>query len=545
MPLRGGAVSFDNPLDGEESPPSSPKLRRQGSSKQGLEVVSSDLVVVLRSTDAGEQSPNFDDESQLGDEAGGAGGPGSAAIDGTAGNNFETFDDESQASAAARDADEPSLAVAFGRNFLGHSPVWYKLSIVSFLLLNVVLRFAVGKKVCAWAVLLEFIFTLAMALHCYPLQSGGLIVVEAFMLGLASSHSMLHEVEANLNVLLLVAFMVAAIHFLKNMLLWIFTKLLLGVQSKAIMSMLLMLTTAIMSAFLDALSVAAVLVSVCTGILGVYFHVVADADLPLENLHHETMAFELVPHAPAPLQHMVSETAVDDMLESLAEQAAAAPAVAAGSDGGGGSGAGGVEDGEEAPPAGLSADAYILHKDDIASFQSFLRSLLMHGCIGTALGGCATVVGEPQNLVIARYLEWDFVQFGAKMLPVSSIVLPLGLITCLILESSATFSYGVEMPPHVRKVLKQFAQVSERLAPFNFRTTLSSSSPSYPLLHFLSTHPRLFCSALLCPALLCSALLCSALLCPALLCCSAALLLCCSLPTAPCRRARVACGRTR
>ena len=101
-----------------------------------------------------------------------------------------------------------------------------------------------------------------------------------------------------------------------------------------------------------------------------------------------------------------------------------------------------------------------------------------------------TLVGEPQNLVIARYLEWDFVQFGAKMLPVSSIVLPLGLITCLILESSATFSYGVEMPPHVRKVLKQFAQVSERLAPFNVRTTLSSSSPSYPLLHFLSTRRR-------------------------------------------------------
>lgn len=182
----------------------------------------------------------------------------------------------------------PTLAQACMDNFLGHSPVWFKLTMVSFLLVNPLIKVAFeNDQLCAWAVLLEFIFTLACGLYCYPLQSGGLIVLEAYLLGLAKSKTLLHEIEMNLNVLLLVVFMVAAIHFLKNLLLWVFTKLLLGVESKIAMSALLMFMTAILSAFLDALSVAAVLVSVCTGILGVYFHVVADADLPTDDTHHE------------------------------------------------------------------------------------------------------------------------------------------------------------------------------------------------------------------------------------------------------------------
>lgn len=88
----------------------------------------------------------------------------------------------------------------------------------------------------------------------------------------------------------------------------------------------------------------------------------------------------------------------------------------------------------------------------------------MHGCVGTALGGCATVVGEPQNLVIARYLEWDFVQFGAKMFPVSSTVLFIGMWTCVMLETLKICGYGGAMPSHVRKVLKKFADDGERNA---------------------------------------------------------------------------------
>ena len=216
---------------------------------------------------------------------------------------------------------EPGLMAAFWGNFLGHCPIWFKLTMVVFLAINPFISMAAGKKVCAWAVLLEFIFTLAMAPLCYPMQSGGLIVIEAFGLGLATADTMKHEVEMNLNVLLLVAFMVACIHFLKNLLLWIFTKLLIGVESKTTMSVLIMFVAAVLSAFLDALSVAAVLVSVCTGVLGVYFHVVADADLPqLEHLHHETMTFELVPHAVTKAKAHKTDAEVDDILQQIAEK---------------------------------------------------------------------------------------------------------------------------------------------------------------------------------------------------------------------------------
>ncbi|GAM71008.1 Na+/H+ antiporter nhaB [Vibrio sp. JCM 19236] len=34
-------------------------------------------------------------------------------------------------------------------------------------------------------------------------------------------------------------------------------------------------------------------------------------------------------------------------------------------------------------------------------YRAFLRSLLMHAGVGTALGGVMTMVGEPQNLIIA------------------------------------------------------------------------------------------------------------------------------------------------
>ena len=35
----------------------------------------------------------------------------------------------------------------------------------------------------------------------------------------------------------------------------------------------------------------------------------------------------------------------------------------------------------------------------------------MHGAVGTALGGVCTIVGEPQNLLIAGVVGWSFVEF--------------------------------------------------------------------------------------------------------------------------------------
>jgi Na+/H+ antiporter len=41
-------------------------------------------------------------------------------------------------------------------------------------------------------------------------------------------------------------------------------------------------------------------------------------------------------------------------------------------------------------------------KQTLEQFRAFLRSLLMHAGVGTALGGVMTMVGEPQNLIIAK-----------------------------------------------------------------------------------------------------------------------------------------------
>ena len=89
----------------------------------------------------------------------------------------------------------------------------------------------------------------------------------------------------NLNVILMVTFMVAAIHFLKNLLLWLFTKILTKVENKIRLSLTFMGLSAILSAFLDALTVTAVLVSVCTGFLGVYYYVEKNSFLPLVRPH--------------------------------------------------------------------------------------------------------------------------------------------------------------------------------------------------------------------------------------------------------------------
>ena len=112
-----------------------------------------------------------------------------------------------------------------------------------------------------WILLLQFIFTLALALNCYPLQPGGLLAIQALILNLTTPYTLLHEIENNLAVILLLVFMVAGIYFMKNLMLTIFTKLFLRVESKIHLSLLFCFVAAFLSAFLDALTVTAVLIA--------------------------------------------------------------------------------------------------------------------------------------------------------------------------------------------------------------------------------------------------------------------------------------------
>jgi NhaB family Na+:H+ antiporter len=102
------------------------------------------------------------------------------------------------------------------------------------------------------------------------------------------------------------------------------------------------------------------------------------------------------------------------------------------------------------------------HQTDLEQFRGFLRNLLMHAGVGTALGGVMTKVGEPQNLIIAEKAGWDFVEFAIRMSPVTVPVIICGLLTCFLVEKMGWFSYGVKLPKNVHKILSDFADDQDK-----------------------------------------------------------------------------------
>ena len=56
-----------------------------------------------------------------------------------------------------------SLSRAFLANFLGSAPDWYKYTIIAFLIINPIVLYMFGPFVAGWMIVVEFIFTLAMA----------------------------------------------------------------------------------------------------------------------------------------------------------------------------------------------------------------------------------------------------------------------------------------------------------------------------------------------------------------------------------------------
>jgi len=288
-----------------------------------------------------------------------------------------------------------TLSRSFISNFLGHAPDWYKKTIIGFLLINPLLLL-VSPTLLGWCLIVEFIFTLAMALRCYPLQPGGLLAIEAIVLGLTDTAHVLEEIESTLDVILLLMFMVAGIYFMKNMLLFVFTKVLIKIRSKVMLSFLFSFLAAILSAFLDALTVTAVLIAVSVGFFSVYHKVASGKAFDSEHDHAEDTHIQ----------------------------------------------------------AG--------NREELEQFRGFLRSLMMHGAVGTALGGVCTTVGEPQNILISTRTGWDFIEFFVQMAPVTMPVLVCGLLTCVMLERfkvfGSKFGYGAELPDNVRRILSDFEQ---------------------------------------------------------------------------------------
>ena len=281
--------------------------------------------------------------------------------------------------------------------FLGSSPIWYKSTILIFLVLNPIILLSLnslgmnGSFIVGWIFLLEFIFTLALALKCYPLQPGGLLAIQAIALGLTTTESVFHEISNNLEVILLLIFMVAGIYFMKNLMLMIFTKLLLKVKSKITLSFFFLFSAAFLSAFLDALTVTAVLISVAIGFYRI-FHTVR-SNKAFTDKNHDFHSDENLP------------------IEAQAE---------------------------------------------LNEFKGFLRDLIMHGAVGTALGGVCTIVGEPQNLLIAGVVGWNFIEFFIAMAPVTMPVLFAGILTCLVIERFKLAGFGHQLPDSIRVIFNDY-----------------------------------------------------------------------------------------
>jgi NhaB family Na+:H+ antiporter len=225
-----------------------------------------------------------------------------------------------------------------------------------------------------------------MALKCYPLPAGGLLAVEAVALGMTSAECVYKETLHNFPVILLLMFMVAGIYFMKDLLQFTFTKLLVKVRSKILISLLFCFAGAFLSAFLDALTVTAVIITVAYGFYEVYHR-----------------------HASGPVgdgYNPKDDAAVNSM-----------------------------------------------YAKDLEQFRGYLRNLMMHGAVGTALGGVCTLVGEPQNLLIGHEMGWHFHEFFIEVAPVSLPVLVVGLLVCWLVEQFGICGYGYRMPDNVRSVL--------------------------------------------------------------------------------------------
>jgi len=98
------------------------------------------------------------------------------------------------------------------------------------------------------------------------------------------------------------------------------------------------------------------------------------------------------------------------------------------------------------------------HKEDLENFRGFLRNLMMHAAVGTALGGVTTLVGEPQNLLIAHEMQWHFGEFFIRMAPVTMPVLVVGFLTCFTVEKMGWFGYGYQLPEPVHYVLAEYEE---------------------------------------------------------------------------------------
>jgi NhaB family Na+:H+ antiporter len=154
---------------------------------------------------------------------------------------------------------------------MGLAPRWYKLAMLLALLLNLVLWALAGPTFAGWAIVAEFIATLALSMYCYPLAPGGLLAIQAVLLNLTTAAHVYDETLGGISVLLLLIFTVSAISFMQELLVYIFARLLTLVRSPTLLALLFCLFGTVLSAFLNAVTVLAMVMTVALGFYRIYF----------------------------------------------------------------------------------------------------------------------------------------------------------------------------------------------------------------------------------------------------------------------------------
>jgi NhaB family Na+:H+ antiporter len=267
-------------------------------------------------------------------------------------------------------------------NFLGKTPPWYKLTLLAFLALNPLVFHFVSPFAAGWLLLTEFVFTLALALKCYPIPSGGLLALEAVLIGMTTPEGIYKEVAGNLPTLLLLIFMVAGVYYVKDVFFIVFTKTFVSIRKKYVLSFMFFLISAIVSAFLDALTLMAVIIAACSNFYAIY--------------HRHQVASRL------------------------------------------------FEGGEE---------KIRMTEQELEEFCGFLRNLVMHGAVGTVMGGAMTLVGEPQNMMIGTLAGWSFMDFFFHCSRISLPVMVVALIVCPLLEIFKFPGFGYSLPENARQAI--------------------------------------------------------------------------------------------
>lgn len=160
----------------------------------------------------------------------------------------------------------------FKNFFLGNANEKYKYTIFLFIVTNFILSYIVSYFIIGWIILIEFIFILVTSLQCYPLLAGGIIILQSVFIGLVNIKNLENIFFEHQKIIFFAIFMMSSIKFLKKILLLIFTKILLCVNSKIYLSLSYFMISAFFSAFLDALTVIMIIIVVTEEFYQVYLN---------------------------------------------------------------------------------------------------------------------------------------------------------------------------------------------------------------------------------------------------------------------------------